>query len=267
VVEVGDVEDDAFARCSVADPLDPNMVGGLGHVPSLASGERRATAVASPDMQAILFDWDGTLVDSLGAFHSANAAVMASFGLPFDEIVYRRNYLPDWRLMYIRLGVPGDRLDEANELWHASFAAGADVVAFDGVVAALERLRDAGSRLGIVTAGDRAIVVPQVERTGLAELLETRVFGDDLDVHKPDPAPLRKALELLDLADRPEDAAYVGDAPTDMQMARAVGVRAIGITSVLGDPDELREAGAEEISASVSAWVDEHLATVRPVGG
>lgn len=217
-------------------------------------------------MQAILFDWDGTLVDSLGAFHRANATVMASFGLPFDEVVYRQNYVPDWRLMYLRLGVPGDRLDEANELWHATFGSGTDVVAFEGVAAALRRLGDAGSRLGIVTAGHRAIVVPQLERTRLAEFLETRVFGDDLDVHKPDPAPLRRALELLDLADRPAEVAYVGDAPTDMQMARAVGVRAIGIASVLGDPDELRAAGAEEVSPSVPAWVAEHLAAVPRVG-
>jgi pyrophosphatase PpaX len=210
-------------------------------------------------MQAILFDWDGTLVDSLGAFHRANATVMASFGLPFDEVLYRRNYVPDWRLMYLRLGVPGERIDEANQLWHATFATDADVIAFDGVAAALERLRDAGQRLGIVTAGDRAIVVPQLERTGLDELLTTRVFGDDHAVHKPDPAPLRKALELLDLADRPDKVAYVGDAPTDMEMARAVGVHAIGITSVLGDPDELRAAGAAEVAPSVVDWVDGFL--------
>lgn len=215
-------------------------------------------------MQAILFDWDGTLVDSLGAFHRANATVMASFDLPFDEVVYRRNYVPDWRLMYLRLGVPGDRLDEANELWHATFGAGSDVLAFEGVAVALARLREAGSRLGIVTAGHREIVEPQLERTGLAGLLETRVFGDDLAVHKPDPAPLRRALELLDLADRPEEAAYVGDAPTDMQMARSVGVRAIGITSVLGDPDELRAGGADEVSASVVDWVAAYLAAAPP---
>ena len=265
LIEDRDVEVDALARGGVADSLDASVVGGLGHDPSLASDELRATAVASPDMQAILFDWDGTLVDSLGAFHRANATVMASFGLPFDEVVYRRNYAPDWRLMYLKLGVPGDRLDEANELWHATFAEDEDVVAFEGVTAALELLRDAGSRLGIVTAGHRAIVLPQLERTGLAELLDTRVFGDDLAVHKPDPAPLRMALDLLDLSDRPADVAYVGDAPTDMQMARAVGVRAVGITSVLGDPDELRAAGAAEVSPSVAAWVAGHLATLPPV--
>ena len=215
-------------------------------------------------MEAILFDWDGTLVDSLGAFHLANARVMDAFGLPFDEAIYRRHYVPDWRLMYLRLGIPGDRLDEANELWHATFAAGTDVVAFEGVEAALRALRDDGTRLGIVTAGDRSIVVPQLERTGLAELLPIRVFGDDLSIHKPDPAPLRLALRMLGLQDRPETAAYVGDAPTDMRMAAAAGSRPIGITSVLGDPDELRAAGAEEIAPSVAAWAAAHLATRRP---
>lgn len=217
-------------------------------------------------MQVILFDWDGTLVDSLGAFHAANAKVMAAFGLPFDEVIYRRRYVPDWRLMYLRLGVPGDRLDEANELWHANYAAGADVVAFDGVDTALERLRDAGATLGIVTAGHREIVVPQLERTGLAGLLPIRVYGDDLDVHKPDPAPLRLALARLGRPVAPGDAAYVGDAPTDMRMARTVGVRAVGIESVLGDPDELREAGADEVAGSVPAWVERHLARLEPAG-
>jgi beta-phosphoglucomutase-like phosphatase (HAD superfamily) len=215
-------------------------------------------------MEAILFDWDGTLVDSLGAFHRANARVMDSFGLPFDEVVYRRHYVPDWRLMYIRLGIPGDRLDEANELWHSVFAAGTDVVAFEGAAAALQALCDDGASLGIVTAGDRSIVAPQLERTGLAEFLPVRVYADDLAVHKPDPAPLRLALRMLGIEDRPEAAAYVGDAPTDMLMAVAAGSRAIGITSVLGDPDELRAAGAVEIAPSVAAWAAAHLAARRP---
>lgn len=217
-------------------------------------------------MQAILFDWDGTLVDSLGAFHSANAAVMAAFGLPFDEVVYRRNYAPDWRLMYLRLGVPGDRLHEANELWHAEFATSPDVFAFDGVAEALEALTATGAQLGLVTAGDRAIVLPQLERTGLDRLLPIRVFGDDLDVHKPDPAPLRLALSTIGIEDRPDDVAYVGDAPTDMLMACAVGVHAIGITSVLGDADELREAGAETVAESVAVWAAAHVDALRAAG-
>jgi beta-phosphoglucomutase-like phosphatase (HAD superfamily) len=213
-------------------------------------------------VEAILFDWDGTLVDSLGAFHRANATVMEAFGLPFDVVRYRRHYTPDWREMYRRLGVPHDRLDEANGLWEAIFGRDGDaVIAFPGALAALESLRDAGAVLGIVTAGHRAIVEPQLDRTGLGALLPIRVFGDDLAVHKPDPAPLRLALELAGHGHRPETSAYVGDAPTDMQMAVAVGARPVGIESVLGDPDELRAAGAVDLAPSVAAWAAQHLAT------
>ena len=65
-------------------------------------------------MEAALFDWDGTLVDSLGPLYRANLAVMRSFGLPYDEATYRSTYQPDWRRMYDRLGIPADRLDEAT---------------------------------------------------------------------------------------------------------------------------------------------------------
>jgi len=215
-------------------------------------------------VEAILFDWDGTLVDSLGAFHRANSTVMEAFGLPFDVERYRSHYTPDWREMYRRLGVPHDRLDEANILWEATFADDGDaVVAFPGTVAALERLRDAGAVLGIVTAGHRDVVEPQLARTGLGPLLTVRVFGDDLAVHKPDPEPLRLALRLAGDGHRPETSIYVGDTPTDMLMAVTVGARPIGIESVLGDPDELRAAGAVELAPSVAAWAERHLAVAR----
>ncbi|HUQ77276.1 MAG TPA: HAD family hydrolase [Patescibacteria group bacterium] len=217
-------------------------------------------------METILFDWDGTLVDSLGAFHRANASVMATFGLPFDVVRYRRHYAPDSREMYRRLGVPHDRLDEANTLWEAAFGASGDVVvAFAGVADALRRLQAFGVTLGIVTAGHRGVVEPQLERTGLGALLPIRVFGDDLPVHKPDPAPLRRALELAGEGHAPDTCTYVGDAPTDMTMAAAVGARGIGIESVLGERAELFAAGAAEVASSVPAWVDAHLAA-RSVG-
>lgn len=211
-------------------------------------------------MEAILFDWDGTLVDTLGAFHRANATVMETFGLPFDSARYRQHYAPDWREMYRRLGVPHHRLDEANTLWWATFAANdEEVIAFGGVPEALRRLREFGIALGIVTAGHREVVEPQLERTGLGLLLPIRVFGDDLPVHKPDPAPLRLALELAGDGHRPETCIYVGDAPTDMAMAAAVGARGIGIESVLGERVELLAAGADEVAPSVVAWVDTYL--------
>ena len=211
-------------------------------------------------MKAILFDWDGTLVDTLDSLYEANAAVMRAFGVPFDVDLYRLHYAPDWREMYRRLGIDAERLDEANELWMTTYDQGAGAILFAGVDRALRRLAQAGFALGLVTAGDRAVVSAQIDRLGLADLLSVRVFGDDLPVHKPDPRPLRHALGQLGLGDRPDEATYVGDAPDDMRMARTVGAGAVGVASSLGEPDALRAAGALEVAASVPEWVDGLLA-------
>lgn len=204
-------------------------------------------------MQAILFDWDGTLADSLEGFYLANAAVMARFGLPFDRRRYRAAYTADWRVFYLRLGIPDDRLEEANELWTAAFVPAARPM--PGALEALEALAAHGLRLGLVTATGRSIVEPQLERFGMSELLALRVCAEDAPAMKPDPAPLRQALDALGMLDRPADTTYVGDAPDDMRMARTVGARAIAVPSMLGGEAELRAAGADEIHPSVAAWV------------
>ena len=210
-------------------------------------------------MRAFVFDWDGTLVDTLGQIFRANRDVLGRLGLPFDEALYREHYNPDWRLMYQRLGVPIDKLEEAGERWLEAFDPEHFGEPFPGTVDALRRLRAAGHPLGLVTAGDRTIVTRQLARSGLDEVLAVRVFGDDLPVHKPDPRPLRLALSELGVTD-PADAAYVGDAPDDMRMAGAVGVEPIGIASIVGRPEELEAAGAATIHASVADFVDTILA-------
>jgi len=207
-------------------------------------------------MEAALFDWDGTLVDSIGALFRANLAVMRSFGLPYDEAIYRSTYRPDWRGMYGRLGIPADSLDEANEIWHAAYDGGSSSALFPGAAEALERLARNGLRLGLVTAGERSVAAPQLVRLGLAGRFDVEVFGDDHPTHKPDPAPLRAALAGLGLADRPAAATYVGDFTDDMRMARSAGTRAVGVASALADRSELLAAGAHEVVASVAEWAD-----------
>ena len=209
-------------------------------------------------MDPILFDWDGTLADSLGAIYAANVAVMAEFELPFDRDLYRLHFAPDWRVMYARLGVPGDRLEEANARWWAALGAD-DTALFPGVREALGRLAAAGHPLAIVTAGRSDRVGAELRRLELEPLFGAIVFGDDYPAQKPDPAPFRAALERLGLADRIASSRYVGDTPDDMRMAVAAGARGIGIESVLGDASDLRAAGAQETAASMVEWVDRLL--------
>ncbi len=213
-------------------------------------------------MDAVVFDWDGTLVDTLPAITRANAEVLGAYGVHYDEAAYRAAYSPDWRAMYHRLGVPAGQIEAAGDRWLGAYRAlMGDAAAFPGVGDALARLRQAGLTMGLVTAGDRAVVEHQLETTGLGIHLPVRVCGDDMPYAKPHPAPLLQALSELGLRDRPERVIYVGDAPDDMRMARAVGTVGIGIVSILGERTDLEAAGASEVASSVASWVTAFLAS------
>ncbi len=210
-------------------------------------------------MHAVVFDWDGTLVDTLPAILQANIEVLVDYGVPFDEARYRAVYTPDWRLMYQRLGVPDTHLEAAGARWLALYEVAAPPQPLPGAARALRRLASAGYVMGLVTAGHRATVEAQLEHLGLMSLLPVRICGDDPVPAKPDPQPLRLALDRLGAADRHADSIYVGDAPDDMRMACAVGARGVGIASALGTAEDLRAAGADEVARSVAHWVDGFL--------
>jgi HAD superfamily hydrolase (TIGR01509 family) len=208
-------------------------------------------------MRTILFDWDGTIVDSIGAVHEADAAICRRIGVPFDLSIFRRTFSPNWRRMYDSLGIPKDRTDEAVQVWRETFR-NDRTRPFDGIQGALTRLARSGFTLGVVTGGDRAEVAPQLSRVGIEDLLTVRVYGNDTSDGKPHPQPLLLALELADGA--PPDAVYAGDALDDMRMASAAGVRGVGIVSMLATAEDLIAAGAVETASSVVEWVDRFLA-------
>jgi pyrophosphatase PpaX len=211
-------------------------------------------------MDAIVFDWDGTLIDSLPAIFDANLKVLEAYGLPFDDERYRAAYVPDWRLMYQRLGVPDDSLDAAGVRWLALYKETDEAGLLPRIRESLERLSNAGFVMGLVTAGHRDVVEGQLRRYGLEDLLPVRVFGSDPVATKPHPDPLLLALRQLDRFERIATARYVGDVPDDMRMARTVGTLGIGIESTIGTRADLVAAGATEVYPSVADFVDALLA-------
>jgi len=209
-------------------------------------------------MRTILFDWDGTIVDSMEALFETTKATCRHLGLAFDREIFRRTFSPNWRLKYRSLGVTEAQFPEAIAIWAETFRAD-ETNPFPGVHEALERLSAASHQLGIVTSGDRSEIEPQLARLGLDGLLRVRVYGNDPAAGKPDPQPLRLALQRAGNV-RPEDAFYVGDALDDMRMAVAAGVRGVGIVSMLATDDDLVGAGAVQSAGSVAAWTDRFLA-------
>jgi phosphoglycolate phosphatase-like HAD superfamily hydrolase len=211
-------------------------------------------------VDAIVFDWDGTLVDSLPAIYDANVQVLAEYGLPFDAARYRAAYVPDWRLMYPRLGIPADALEAAGARWLELYREAGPAALLPRVTESLRRLSAAGFVMGLVTAGHREVVGAQLAEHGLADLLPYRVFGNDDIAVKPHPDPLLRVIDQLGRSHRIATARYVGDVPDDMRMARAVGSLGIGIESTIGTRDDLMAAGASAVYPSVAAFVDDLLA-------
>jgi HAD superfamily hydrolase (TIGR01549 family) len=212
-------------------------------------------------LRAVLFDWDGTLVDTLSHMFAATEIVMAEFHRPITFADYRCHFTPDWKLLYRRFGVPEEIVEPMGARWWTVYRGQDDAPLLPGAAEALQRLAEAGIALGIVTGGYRFNVGPQLERHGVADLLPVRVYGDDLPFTKPNPELLFAALGQMGLRERPAETAYLGDALDDVRMADAAGVHAVGVTSILGTEAELRAAGAVDVAASVHAWVDALLAS------
>ena len=100
-----------------------------------------------------------------------------------------------------------------------------ELQACDGVLDVLAELKGEGRRLGVVTAKRRATVGLAFAVLPLEEYFDAVVGSDDTKRHKPHPDPLLLALETLGA--QPDEAAYVGDSPFDVQAAKAAGLFAV----------------------------------------
>ncbi len=204
---------------------------------------------------AAVFDWDGTLVDTLSMIYRANVVALAPLGISMTREWFRTGYTPDWRRSYRELGVPEDRWDEVSTRWAAQMAT-MRPRAMPWSRGALRRLRRHGIRVGLVTASTRGVVVPNLERLHLEDAFEVAVYADEVTDGKPHPEGLLRALDMLRVS--AADTVYVGDTTVDLEMARAAGARfaAVGSTT---SADAFRAAGVDRVWPGVGAWADDLL--------
>ncbi len=178
-------------------------------------------------VRGILFDLDGTLLDSFPAHYEAFRRMFSRFGIQVTEERFFASYTPDWYKVYQAMGLPRELWEQANDVWMEE-AARQPPILFPGVADILSTLRRAYP-LGIVTSGSKSRVTRDIERTGIRTYFEVVITGDDIRLPKPAPDGLILALHAMGLA--AEEAVYIGDAWADYEMAQAAGVRFIGIPS------------------------------------
>jgi pyrophosphatase PpaX len=214
-------------------------------------------------LSAILFDWDGTLLDSADATFRSYQLLFASFGIGFDRARFSETYSPDWYRTYAAVELARERWAEADRRWIELYAAEAPGL-ISGAAEAVVRLRAAGLATGLVTSGSRARVERDLKGLGAEHLFDVLVCSEDTSRKKPHPEPLWLALERLSVA--PHGAACVGDSPEDIEMARSAGVFSVAVAGAFPNREALQAALPDILARDLAHAVDTLIAhgTIGP---
>ncbi len=188
-----------------------------------------------PD-RAVIFDLDGTLIDTAPDLMLATNHVLQTLGrrpITMDEV---RSFVGHGARALISRGcaATGDPVDpRALETLYQEFvihysnniAAGSTV--FPGLLALLDRCRSEGIHMGVCTNKLESLSIKLLEALGMQHYFGAIVGPDTIGIAKPDPRPYRETLRRL--GDRPWQSVMVGDSETDILTARAAGVPVIAV--------------------------------------
>ena len=211
----------------------------------LRAGKRKFDTIPTMNnlssLQCVLFDWDGTLLDSFDADAQAYVHMFTALGMIWSIAELKKHYSPNWHRVYRAARLPRAKWIEADRLWMKFYGSHQPELQ----PGARQVLRTLARRftLALVSSGSRARVRRQLCEHEVAAMFRAKICSEDAPRRKPHPAPLRMALERLRIA--PDVCVYVGDAPEDIEMAHRAGVRAIGVLGGSPVPERLRAASPD----------------------
>ncbi len=137
-------------------------------------------------ISAILFDWDGTIVDSAQLGLNAYYEVFAELDCEFSEEIYNAHYSPNWDKTYEALGLPREHWRRADERWRFHYDAQTpEIIA--GAAETLRVLHARGYRLGVVSSGNEDRIKREIDQFGLSDLFEVVTCHEHITQRKPHP--------------------------------------------------------------------------------
>ena len=214
----------------------------------------------SQPIRAVLFDLDGTLIDTLPDLHAAACAMLNDLGrppLPLESIrAYVGRGIPNLikRVLANSLHVaedPNPPPPEAVASYRRHYAHenGRNAKVYPGVLEGLASLRAQGVPLGVVTNKADTFIQPLLEQTRLSGYFEVLVGGDRLPKVKPDPMPLVWACGRLGVS--PAETLFIGDSINDALAARAAGCPVFLLPYGYNEDRDVHELDCDAIVESV----------------
>ena len=216
-------------------------------------------------VDAVIFDMDGTLIDSIDIYFAIVEKALESLKLPpvsRDKILAAaesENF--NWALILPQevLNRQENIIDEAwaviNEIAPQMFADNLDLI--QGADRILQSVSSNGLKIGIVTSTQRHYLETKMlplKKAGVDTLIEAIITSDDIENRKPAPDPLIACAKKLDMP--PAKCVYVGDTTTDMQAGKAAGMRTVGVLTGFDDHDALGQETPDAIIESIKDLMD-----------
>lgn len=227
-------------------------------------------ATSRPLWRAILWDLDGTLVDTGRDLATAVNGMLAELGLeplPDERVAHHvgkgaRNLVARCLEDRGRVGLSFDEVTGVLAVFekHYDLHLLDTSRPFDGLPPLLARLQARGERMGVVTNKPAGFSRHLIRELGLEPYFGALIGGDTTPKRKPDPEPLRAALALLDAesvdeargGDSPDEVILVGDTPIDIESARNAGIRVVAVTWGFARRELLADASPDAIADTMA---------------
>jgi len=201
-------------------------------------------------IKGVFFDLDGTLLDTFDLIYESFKYVYQNF---FNQNITREEIYPHFGkpLIYSFGNLDAERLDQIIEAYREFNLKHHDqmVKPFPGVEETLRSLKEKKLKLTVITSKMKNTAIRGLKLFNLDPYFDLVIGMEDTDKHKPDPAPVKLALEYLKL--NPAECLMVGDSPHDMLSAKAAGVRTVAVKWTVIPWEELRKTNPDYIIDSL----------------
>ena len=180
--------------------------------------------------QAVLFDWDGTLYNSIDASFRIYEELFKKYAnLDLTCGYFRKTFIVDYHKYYAMHGIPESRWEEVDNHWLRRFHEMEDEIhLFPDVKETLEEIIKRKMKVGVVSNGTGGRIKKEMRENGIYEYFDAIVTDDEIKDFKPNPIGVNHALRKLGVGAC--DAIYVGDMMEDIQAGRNAGTSTAAVT-------------------------------------
>ena len=219
--------------------------------------------------QLLIFDFDGTLIDSVPDLADATNTMLTTLGKDTYPIETIRNWIGNGSRLLVERALVGkvevaegeltvEEADHAEQIFFEAYKnlSGSKTVAYPDVDDGLKKLHAAGYTLALVTNKPIRFVPKILQSFGWQDLFSEVMGGDSLSVKKPDPAPLLHVCETLNVS--VDQAVMIGDSRNDMLAGQNANMDTLGLSYGYNYGQDIRELNPTEAFdhfADLVAWI------------